>query len=276
MKPSASKIFRHFKWRGGLAARRMANRVSKFYWQRRQKKISVMMRVQNEEEFLVSSVLSIANLVDEIVIIDGLSTDNTPGIIVDLKRNLGSKVHAYDYPIKCARAGEEYQALQRDDPKSPGLLHNFYNWCLARCTMPFVMKWDGDMLAMAEFAEAIERFKASNCLQFDFGGINVAPDFRHVLSPSAVVEPRVFPKMFSKFSYRGDVGETLGVWVIPECTLVIQNPLYLHMKYCKAKPDANFSEKYSRNWMSKLKTAGTMPPGAIQSLEKCLAHQAGC
>jgi len=268
------KILRHINWRSRLAVRRTCNRVGKLYWRRHRKSISAMIRVQNEGEFLAPSVRSIADLVEEIVIIDGLSTDNTPEIITGLNRDLGSKMQVYNYPTTCARVGEEYLALQQKDPKSPALYHNFYNWCLTKCTMPFVMKWDGDMLALPEFAEAIESFKMSSALQFDFGGINVAPDRLHVLSPSAVIEPRVFPKMFSKFEFKGDACETLGVWVVPEYTLVIAEPLYLHMKYCKAKPDAGYSHQYRDYWMSKIKVTGPMPDNAIQSLMNLPAIQA--
>lgn len=265
------KLFRHVIWRTGLGARRTLNRTAGIYWRCRRKRISAMMRVLNEEEFLAPSVRSIANLVEEIVIIDGLSTDNTPAIVNQLRQEFGPKVRVFNYPVNCARAGEEYHVLQRTDPKSPALLHNFYNWCLNRCTMPFVLKWDGDMLALPEFAEELEEFKTNSCLQFGFGGINVAPDRRNVLSPNAVIEPRAFPKMFSKFQFQGNVCETLREWVIPEYTFVVKEPLYLHLKYCKAVPQASFSAQYSQQWMSKIKVAGQMPPNAVKALEQCLA-----
>jgi uncharacterized protein YnzC (UPF0291/DUF896 family) len=142
------KIFSHVKWSCGLASRRTFNRIVRLNWLNRRKKITAMIRVKNENEFLFASVLSKAHLVDEIVIIDNLSTDRTPEEVEQLRRELGSKVKTYSYPYEVARMGEDYHALQRNDPKSPGLLHNVYNWCLAKCRMTFIMKWDGDMIAV--------------------------------------------------------------------------------------------------------------------------------
>ncbi len=216
------------------------------------------------------SVLSIAYLVDEIVIIDNLSTDGTHEIVERLKSDLGSKVKAYTYPHEVARMGEDYRALQQQDPNSPGLLHNYYNWCLSKCTMPFIMKWDGDMIAMDDFAAAVETFKTGGRLQFDFGGHNITSDRTHLLSLRAVIEPRVYPKFWTKFSYQGWECESLGVWVIQEKTLVVEESLYLHMKYCKAKPTANFSLAYGQEFESKLKTSAPLPIKAIETLEKWL------
>ena len=137
------------------------------------------------------------------------------------------------------------------------------------------MKWDGDMIAMDDFAVAIEKFKISGFLQFDFGGHNIASNQKNILSLSAIIEPRVYPKLFSKFSYRGDECETLGAWVVPEKTLVVEEPLYIHMKYCKARPEANFSPVYGQKFVSELKMAGPLPPNAAETLEKCLAPQLG-
>lgn len=268
----AKKVFRHVNWRCRLGAKRTLNRTVKLYWRNRRKKITAMIRVKNEAEFLSPSVLSMAHLVDEIVIIDNLSTDKTPEVAARLKRDLSAKVQVYAYPHEVARMGEDYHALQRKDANSPGLLHNYYNWCLSKCQMPFIMKWDGDMIAMDEFASALEKFKTGGFLQFDFGGHNISSDQKKLLVLSAVIEPRVFPKLLTKFSYQGADCESLGTWVVPEKTLVVEEPLYLHMKYCKASPTANFSPRYGQEFESKLQTAGPLPAPVVETLAKWLAH----
>ncbi len=73
-----AKVNHHLRFRAWQYTQYFLNASAPRYWDRRVKQISAMMRVKNEEEFLAASVLSIADFVDEIVIIDNLSTDNTP------------------------------------------------------------------------------------------------------------------------------------------------------------------------------------------------------
>ena len=227
-----------------------------------------MIRVKNEEEFLLPSVLSVAELVDEIIIIDNLSTDRTSVIINELKKQIGSKIKTFSYPYEVARMGEEYQALQKIDPNSPSLLHNYYNWCLSKCTMPFIMKWDGDMIASSNFSIYLKKFKRSSFLRFDFGGYNLSADKKNILTLDAIIEPRVYPKLFALFKYIGTDCEELKTWVVDEKALLIKDRLYLHMKYCKAIPCANFSQIYKDEFTKKLEIGCKLPEEAALSLQK--------
>jgi glycosyltransferase involved in cell wall biosynthesis len=262
------KVINHIIWLTRLNCKRLFNYIMSLYWSLKRKRITAMVRVKNEQEFLLQSICSIIDHVDEVVIIDNNSTDGT-GVIIDyLKEKYRNKVKSYEYNHDVAGIGECYRNLQKTDPKSPGLLHNYYNWCLSKCSMPFIMKWDGDMIAMDNFYDYIEIFKKSGYLKFDFGGYNVAADRINSLTLDALIEPRVYPKLFTKFINIGLDCEELSIWVINEKRMLIKEQMYLHTKYCKAVPHANFSPLFSEVFSKKLKIGNKLPEIAVKALDR--------
>jgi hypothetical protein len=270
----AVKIARSVSHRTSQSAYGVLNVVSANYWSRRVKKITAMVRVKNEAQFLAPSILSIAGLVDEVIIVDNQSTDATPEIIAGLSRTLGPKLKTFSYDHAVTRVGSEFNELLRADPGSPRLLSNYYNWCLARCSLPFVMKWDGDMIALKEFSGALGRFKKSPCLQFDFGGHNLSSDCKSLLTWAAGIEPRIFPKAFFKFGGGSYGGEQLEGWVNPRNILHVEKPLYAHMKYCKADPGSNQTPEFRKSLEAGIQIAGPTPTEVSQDVEHWL-FQAG-
>src|SRR5687768_3243300 len=69
--------------------------------------ISAMLRVKNEEEFLFASVTSIVEHVDEVVIVDNGSRDETPAVIDALRERYPDKVSRHSYPFEIRRVGRE-------------------------------------------------------------------------------------------------------------------------------------------------------------------------
>jgi hypothetical protein len=230
-----------------------------------------MLRVRDEEEFLVPAVASIAHLVDHLVLVDNLSRDSTPRILDELEREYRGKLDrfAYDHPIR--PVGRESRALAStpDDPRTSAA---FYNWCLERCPTPFVMKWDGDMIATDALAGALDTWRRSGRLVMSFCGANLHPDRSHLLAaietdravlnarlstPDVPVwaadltydhlEPRVFPKPMARFEM--ELGWTqrlsspaLGHGYRRRARLSVEEPCFLHMKFCKREPFANYSD----------------------------------
>ena len=249
----------------------------------RRKRISAMMRVKNEEAFLRASAESILPMVDEIVIIDNNSSDATPRVAADLALSFPAKVRVYDYPHEIAKVGSENQALAATPAgrASPRLLANYYNWCLRRCRMNFVLKWDGDMVATPAFAAHIEIFKKSSYIMMGVFGANLYPDRRHLVaasetiqdqikegmsldetsvlnwtSPYTALEPRLFPCLFS--NYRADrwwcevLYSPWERWPSlsldprpPDLRFLAKDCGYLHLKYCKPSPYENFSNDFA-------------------------------
>jgi hypothetical protein len=241
----------------------------------RRKRVSAMVRVRNEEEFLVASVRSIAPFVEEIVILDNASTDATPELIRSLARELPA-VRTASYPHKIARVGSEKLAVVRAERRpSPGLMSTYSNWAMRQCSCPFILRWDADMIATDGFAAAIEEWHAGRYVSLALGGVNLHPDRDHLLAPRSqrpeVVgrgliggppprwtlemtyadhEVRLFPRFLLRFDD--------GLWwcarqgspfthplVAKHLQLEVSDPVYLHLKYCKRAPHTNQSPEFA-------------------------------
>lgn len=258
---------------------------------RRAKHISAMIRVRNEEEFLYPAVKSIEPHVDEIVIVDNLSSDRTPTIITALRREYPDKVIPYEYPYRILRRGSENREFlgRPDGQSSLHLSATYYNWCLRRCRGPFVLKWDGDMVATDRFEEALKEWRASTKLVMRFKGVNVHPDRRHLVAarssnlealasglavPSlpawfasmshTVGEPRLFPKRFARYG--------MGRWTQklkspclrasrgPESWREVSEPCFLHLKFCKRAPYSDYSPDVERAVSSNVARGPALTP----------------
>jgi len=235
-----------------------------------------MVRIRNEAEFLDAAVRSIIDLVERVVLVDNLSTDATPAIISRLRADYANKVEAHRYPHDVARVGAENRRLYETDPASPRLLSNYYNWCLAHCDTPFVLKWDGDMIALPELGNEMAAWRTSGRPILVMNGANVHPDRRHLIRArieekselAAQLETPGVPAWASRLTYdhpeprlfpRADAGyePSLG-WVerlgSPYMTREHKHshryraaePCFLHMKFCKADPWSGYSPDLAR------------------------------
>lgn len=128
----------------------------------REKGLSVMLRVKNEELNIVESIESIIDLSSEVVVVDNNSTDKTVELVSQMICNHagGHKIKIYHYPFQVARCGADHD----DTPENS--VHNlayYYNWCLDKCSYKAVIKWDADMVVSmqrgkrAEFKELVAK-----------------------------------------------------------------------------------------------------------------------
>ena len=241
----------------------------------RTKRVSAMVRVRNEQEFLAAAVHSIASFVDEVVIVDNVSTDRTPEVIRALARELPA-VRQLGYRYQVARVGREnLDAVREGDSPSRRRLSRYYNWALRQCRYPYVLKWDGDMVAGHEFGSAWEEWHSGPYLSMRFRGLNAHPDRIHQLAARnrdpAVVgrglagdivpawtlqmthtadETRLFPRFLARYDD--------GLWWCERLSspfasgplagrygLELMAPLYLHLKYWKQSPHANQSPDFA-------------------------------
>lgn len=248
----------------------------------RTKRVSAILRVRNEQEFIAAAVRSIAPFVDEVVILDNASTDATPEIMRALAREL-PHVRTLQYPFEVARVGgENIEAVRAGEGASRRRLSSYYNWALRQCRCPFVLKWDGDMLAGDEFGAAWEAWRSGRYLSMSFAGVNVHADRRHLLAARsrdpAVVgrgvaaadhlantwvskvatvgltytgrETRLFPRFLTRYDDGGWWCERLqspftsGPFALRH-RFDNRGPLFLHLKYCKPHPHANHSPDFA-------------------------------
>jgi glycosyltransferase involved in cell wall biosynthesis len=142
-----------------------------------------MIRIRNEVEFLEAAVRSLEPLVDEVVLIDNLSSDGTADIIRRLESRFQDTILAYRYDHDVVRVGGETWKLATEPvgARSPRLLSNYYNWCLQRCSGPYILKWDGDMIALESLQRELQRWKRGGSQVLVMQGVNVHPSREHVV-----------------------------------------------------------------------------------------------
>jgi glycosyltransferase involved in cell wall biosynthesis len=240
---------------------------------RRAGRVSAMLRVRDEEEFLRSAVDSIVDLVDEVVVVDNLSRDGTPAIIRDLRRAYPGKVVADAYPHEIRRVGRETLELVNmpGGVTSPHHSATFYNFCLRRCRYEYVLKWDGDMIATPAFGEALDGWRRSGKPVLIMHGANVHPNRSNLLAarssdrdellarlerPSLPIwattltydtpEPRLFPRSRARYGEgKGWTQALASPYYDPafknEFRHFYKGVTFLHMKFCKRDPFANYS-----------------------------------
>lgn len=122
-----------------------------------------MVRVRNEETTLEESILSLFPLTipHEIVIILHCCTDRSADIAHKLAA-ANSNIKIFTYNVEISRAGYETLAT---DATSGHSLPFYYNWYLARCSLPWKFKWDGDFIAspaLIEWLNSAQRWTHSN------------------------------------------------------------------------------------------------------------------
>lgn len=116
------------------------------------KGISVMLRVKNEQRYIQRCLESIVDLFDEIVVIDNNSDDDTLKIVTQLsqEKKYHSKLKILSYPHSISRCGDDHGATPDNSVHS---LVYYYNWCLSQCSFSMVCKWDADMIVSPEIKD---------------------------------------------------------------------------------------------------------------------------
>lgn len=106
--------------------------------------ISAFMRLKNEEQFVATTIESIIDHVDELVIVHNGCTDRTPEIIESCKQRYPDRVRTFEYQPNVFPPGS---IEHRQEPMgSPHSLVNYYNYALAKTTRKIAIKIDGDEL----------------------------------------------------------------------------------------------------------------------------------
>lgn len=214
--------------------------------------VSAMLRLRNEQRMLEIVVEHIASIFDEVILCVQPSDDHTYEISKKLADEY-SNVYSYFYPFDSLPNGSGYK-YQIDNSLFSRTY--YYNWCLSKCTHKNVYKWDGDMVPCVEFSKTLKEGFAQNQFQYE-KGIDLALDGTYTTkSVYTGCEVRLFKKMPGIRYVNGDACEKLGVsfnlfgaaarlyWQLKKS--VIENPTYLHFKWCKKRSLAQ--QAWPENW----------------------------
>jgi glycosyltransferase involved in cell wall biosynthesis len=245
------------------------------------KRISALIRVKNEVQFLERSIRSVMDLVDEVVIVDNCSTDGSEHVIADFSNRYPKKVKSFNYPHKVARYGEEMLQLGKTKAgrQSPSFLPNYYNWSTALCASPYVLKWDGDTIATAALAGVLERFRRSKTQILSHTGINLHPDLTCYIAgrPLEDMEPRLFFRRFSKYNHYKEYCETFWspyFWWYTSLAEIELEPLYFHMKFCKTDRFSNMSEDLQKAELAMSGRGAPLPQYLLRQVSDIAASDA--
>jgi mannosyltransferase OCH1-like enzyme len=115
------------------------------------KGISFMIRVRNEEETLESCIRSLFELTIpyEIIVILHLCNDKSEKIVLNLQKE-NNRIKIYKYDIHTSRAGYETFATDVDSKHS---FITYTNWCLQKLSYSWLFKWDADFIASPKLIE---------------------------------------------------------------------------------------------------------------------------
>lgn len=144
-----------------------------FFAERRKPGISGFMRLRNEDAFLPAVIESHLPYLDELVIVFNRCTDATPDIVADYARRYPEKIKAFAYPFFVHPQGSDKHV--ETSPMSVHSLVYYYNFALSRTTRKYVVKVDGDHIAVAStFAQLTEHVRHEQPAGFiKFAGINL-------------------------------------------------------------------------------------------------------
>lgn len=113
-------------------------------------KISAFIRLRNAQHTIKSCILSIIDDIDEIIVIDNMSTDNSISIIRQLECKK-IKIHVWPFKLVTPWTKEAHE-LKEGDPRSK---ITFSNFAMEQCSNDWVLKWDSDMVMVPDGMKAI-------------------------------------------------------------------------------------------------------------------------
>lgn len=107
--------------------------------------ITALIRAKNASRFLRLAVESVAPIVNEVILVDNLSSDDSVQIARELERKF-KNVNFYRYDINIPLVGKQHEEAVASG--SQNTLGTYYNWCLSKVTHTNVLKWDADFVCI--------------------------------------------------------------------------------------------------------------------------------
>jgi len=224
----------------------------------RDRGISAMLRVGNEEEWIGPCLESIVDFFDEIVITIGCD-DRTRDIIETFD---SPKIDIYEYPFEPNPNGPGHDEYPEDSVYDRAY---YYNWSLAKTTKTHVSKWDADMIMLPEYATESFRQRVLEKNVVKMRGWEVVDETFEYISktnPTTGKEVRFFrvhPSLYyeqgtvcEEFTYpdpeeglRSPVRAIRRAWnLLTGNEIHIDEPTFLHTKHIKSSD----KQAWPDNW----------------------------
>lgn len=207
--------------------------------------LSAVLRVKNEEEYIVPCLQSITDWFDEIVVVDQASTDRTLELVRDVAD--GRKTRIFEYPYQSRPNGPGFDTQPYDEHSRAA----FYDWALARTTRTWAAKWDGDMVAFDVLGELVRdvvdsgRAEAIAVCGVDIVMVDiVSSDMWTGPRFLCATEPRFFTVRNGRHWAHGSLCEQFLLG--DRSVETINQPTFLHMKW--AKPLEKATQAWPPDW----------------------------
>lgn len=209
--------------------------------------ISACIRVRNEAQFMRAAVLSVLDIVDEVVLCVQPSTDDTWGIANELASEYGKvKVHYYPLVPNWIDTPEFYAK----NPDEPGHLVHMSNWALSKCSYSWILKVEGDVIALPTLAPMVRAVLDEN--KMIYNGLVILNIAGRDMDKISWENPRnggadeaIFPNNpdLVRFQRRGK-------WevAVPEIPSTCLGWALLHLKRCKTGKDEAWNGEHYVDW----------------------------
>lgn len=133
--------------------------------------LTAVYRVKNASLYIELSILSIAPICSEIIIVDNNSSDDTLDKIEQIKEKLKDRVdiRIFTYNKTLAIAGKNY----KNELNSENSLAKYYEFCFSKATSDYVMKCDAHLLYNPNIYSKIQTMLNKNRRVIIFRGVEV-------------------------------------------------------------------------------------------------------
>lgn len=219
-------------------------------WRRRQKPdgISACIRLRNESQFMRAAIRSIVDLVDEVVLVVQPSDDPTLAI-ADAFAHQDPKIKVYEYPL--VPDWIDTPGFYSKDPDAPGHMVHMSNWALSKCTYKWILKVEGDVIALPTLKWMIEHaVQASWPMYYGLVILNVAGKNMDQISwenpRNGGWDEAIFPNDpdLVRFMRRGKWEVAVPTGLQSTCL----GWALLHMKRCKTGKDQAWNGEHYVPW----------------------------
>ncbi len=120
--------------------------------------ISWVARLKNGDDFLEKVIESHIHFLDEIILVDNQSIDNTREICLKLQKKYPEKIKFFEYNYDVYPPWTE-ECIASNSIHS---LAYYYNWCFSKTKYQYVMKLDDDNLFLAEKWQKLRKYILKN------------------------------------------------------------------------------------------------------------------
>lgn len=209
--------------------------------------ISACIRVRNESQFMRAAVMSIIDLVDEVVLCVQPSDDNTREIAIALEVDHPDKVRAYYYPL--IPDWIDTAGFYKKNPNEPGHMVHMSNWALSKCSYSWILKVEGDVIALPTLAPMVRRAIQGEPHYYGLVILNVAGRNMDKISwenpRNGGGDEAIFPNNPDLVSFqRRDKWEVAVPTIASSCL----GWALLHMKRCKLGKDEAWNGEHYIDW----------------------------